>query len=447
VLLAEGRIPAPRLRVFPVGECGTAFRYMAKARHIGRVAITHPAAGLPHARKDAAYLVTGGLGALGLQVAEWLAAEGAGHLTLLGRSAPSAEAEQRLSALRASGTTIEIVHGDVADPDMLAFLKGGTRPPLRGIVHAAGIVDDAALSRVDADRLARGLRPKADGAVNLVRATAGQGLDFVVLFSSGSALLGSPGQATYAAANAYLDGLAHRLAVDGVPAVSINWGAWAGRGMAANVDARTAQEWAERGVGMLTAEAGIALLEGAMSRGHAQVAALPLDWPTFVAAIPAAKRPALLAELGVDGGATAEAPTATGTVSIREWLSAQPASERMGALTERLRKEAAAVLGADDPADLEPGAGLMEQGLDSLMAVDLSGRLGRLLGVSLPTTFAFEYPTLNALASHLLAEVIPTEAVRVDVAERADERELDVETLTDAELEAELRRELDQAGF
>jgi acyl carrier protein len=235
------------------------------------------------------------------------------------------------------------------------------------------------------------------------------------------------------------------MAAEGVAALSIDWGAWAGRGMAAGVDARTAREWAERGIGMLSAEAGIALLEEALRRGHAQVAALPLDWPRFIAAIPADRRPALLAELGGEGETAA--PTASGTVSISEWLSAQPSSERLGALTERLRREAAAVLGAADPTDLEPGAGLMEQGLDSLMAVDLSGRLGRLLGVSLPATFAFEYPTLNALASHLLAQVLPADPPRVVTVERADEPEPDVDTLSDTELEAELRRELDQAGF
>jgi len=451
-MLASGRIPAPRVRAFPVADSNAAFRFMAKARHIGRIAITHPARGVPIARADAAYLVTGGLGALGLHIAEWLAVQGAGRIVLMGRSAPGAEAAGRIRALRERGADVEVVHGDIASASGLAFLSDPSRPPLRGVVHAAGIVDDAVLSRVDAGRMERALRPKADGALHLMARTADAALDFAVFFSSGSAVLGSPGQAAYAGANAFLDGLAHRLRSEGRVVTSINWGAWGGGGMASQVDERTTREWASRGVGVLDIASAMGMLEASLASGMAQVAALPIDWDRFIGALPAGTVPSLLSELSaVSASSTHDRPPSMDAVSddFRESLAAMPSRDRLPALTERLRKEAAAVLGASDPDDLELNAGLMEQGMDSLMAVDLSGRLGRVFGVSLPSTFAFDHPTLNALARHLLGQLQPTvddvpESPRATTVVAND---ANIDALSDDELEAALRRELDQAGF
>jgi NAD(P)-dependent dehydrogenase (short-subunit alcohol dehydrogenase family)/acyl carrier protein len=425
---------------------------MAKARHIGRVAITHPAPGQPRARADASYLVTGGLGALGLHIAEWLAGQGAGHIVLMGRSAPSEGALRRIAEIAEGGTVVEVVAGDVSRPADLQFLSEGGRPPLRGVVHAAGIVDDATLGRLDAERLERALRPKADGALNLMRATAGVQPDFVVLFSSGSAVLGSPGQATYSAANAFMDGFAHRLRADGVPAVSINWGAWEGGGMAAQVDERTEREWAARGVSMLGTDTALRLLDNAIASGLPQVAALPIAWAVFLRRFPPDRIPRFLCELSRGIGTPPAVETNPADVaSAQETIRALPAHERLTALSDRLRRETAAVMGAQRPEDLELGVGLMEQGMDSLMAVELSGRLGRVLGVSLPTTFAFEHPTLSALARHLMGQIVPEAAD--DVVEAPVRAALQAEPvsnlndLSDDELEAELRRELDQAGF
>lgn len=443
-LLADERIPAPRTRSFAVADSSAAFRFMAKARHIGRVAITHPAASQPLARHDASYVVTGGLGALGLHAAEWLAGQDAGRIVLMGRSAPSDDAARRIETLRVAGARIDVVQGDVARPADLAFLADPSMPPVRGVIHAAGAVDDAVLSRVDTLRLVRALRPKADGACNLMRATD-DSLDFFVMFSSGSALLGSPGQAAYAGANASMDGLARRMHADGRAALSINWGAWEGGGMAAGVDERTLREWTARGVGRLSAEQGIALLDTAIRRGIPQLAALPMDWPKFLAALSAGRAPTLLAELGTAAAATDRSAPEQAGPSIRETLLALPVRDRLGALTERLRREAAAVLGSSDPDELEVTAGLMEQGMDSLMAVELSGRLGRVFGVSLPTTFVFEYPTLAVLARHLLEQIEPKPAA-MTVAEPTVTPGVDTElqAMSDAELEDELRRELDR---
>jgi NAD(P)-dependent dehydrogenase (short-subunit alcohol dehydrogenase family)/acyl carrier protein len=448
-LLADGRIPAPRVRSFSIEDSNTAFSVMAKARHIGRVVITHPARGVARARHDAAYLVTGGLGALGLHVAEWLAAQGAGQIVLMGRSMPSAEALTRMDALRQRGVEVDLLQGDVSSASALMALATVVRRPLRGFVHAAGVVDDAVLARVDAVRMATALRPKADGALNLLAATADTDLDLAVFFSSGSALLGSPGQAAYAGANAFLDGLAHRMRRDGRVATSINWGAWGGTGMAATVDERTAREWAARGVSALSVEAAMTMLDASLSSHLAQVVALPIVWSRFLAAIPAEQQPALFAELAP----VPEAPrdlvvAATVTIDFRESLLALPARDRPSALTDRLRREVSAVLGVRDPDDLELHAGLMEQGMDSLMAVDLSGRLARALGVALPSTFAFDHPTLAALSRHLLGQLLPPEVPAMTATTGGTlVSDSDVHGLSDADLEAQLRRELDQAGF
>jgi myxalamid-type polyketide synthase MxaB len=451
-LLADGRIPAPRVRSYSIEDSNTAFSVMAKARHIGRVVITHPARGVARARHDAAYLVTGGLGALGLHVAEWLAAQGAGQIVLMGRSMPSAEALTRMDALRQRGVEVDLLQGDVSSASALKALATVVRRPLRGFVHAAGVVDDAVLSRVDAARMATALRPKADGALNLLAATADTDLDWAVFFSSGSALLGSPGQAAYAGANAFLDGLAHRVRREGRVATSINWGAWGGTGMAAKVDERTAREWAARGIRALPVEEAMTMLDASLSSHLAQVVAVPIVWSKFLAAMPVEQRPALFAELAP----VPEAPrdlvvAATVTIDFRESLLALPARDRPSALTDRLRREVSAVLGVRDPDDLEWHAGLMEQGMDSLMAVDLSGRLARALGVALPSTFAFDHPTLAALSRHLLGQLLPPEVPEVPAMTATTGGTLvsggDVHGLSDADLEAELRRELDQAGF
>jgi acyl transferase domain-containing protein/acyl carrier protein len=450
-LLADGRIPPPLTRTFPVREAGAAFRFVATAKHIGRVAVTHPAAGM-HIRPDAHYVVTGGLGALGLHVAEWLAQHGGGHITLVGRGAPGDTAAARIAAMRSNGTAVDVLQGDVTRGDFVIPRLAGR--PLRGVIHAAGVVDDAALSGVNTERFADALKPKADGAMNLARLTQQDTLDFFVLFSSASAVLGSRGQAMYAGANAYLDGLAQRLRRQGRAATSINWGAWGGGGMAAAVDERTAREWAARGVSALSPDVALGMMGAAIGSGAAQVAALSVDWDRFLGAMPANARPALLSGLSSRPAARAavrssDAETqgsSTGSPSVRATLLALPARDRLGALTDRIRRETAAVMGAANPEDLELNAGLMEQGMDSLMSVELAGRLGRMLDVSLPTTFTFEFPTLNDLSRHLLSQVAPAERKPERVVEISVVH-TDVQELSDLELEAELRRELEQAGF
>jgi acyl transferase domain-containing protein/NADP-dependent 3-hydroxy acid dehydrogenase YdfG len=456
-LLAAGRIPPPRVRRFPLDRVGDAFTYMARARHIGRIAITHPGEASACLRPDGAVLVTGGLGALGLHVAEGLADRGAGALVLVGRSEPSEVALKRIGALRDRGVDVRVVAGDVTRAEDVAALVSAEMPPIRGVVHAAGVVDDALLARHDGERLRRVLAPKADGAVELLAALDGANvdLDLLLFFSSGSAVLGSPGQAAYAGANAYLDALARRLRAEGRAATSIGWGAWAGDGMASAVDERTARQWESRGIGTFAPEEALAALDDALATGLSWLAALPMEWPKFLAALDGV--PPLLSRLaatsggagphvgrgesGVDAAAAAEA--------LLDELAPLPAVQRVQLLRGRLGAEVAAVLGMADAAELEPRRGFAEQGMDSLMAVELAGRLGAICGIDLPSTFLFDQPTLDALTSFLLeslegeGRLEGTKPPKAETEEhQADPLAAALDEMSEDELAAELAREL-----
>ncbi len=238
--------------VFEAGEVVGAFRYMQQRKNIGKVIVSlaraagknaAAAAGgapvrpvaLPTVRGDGSYLITGGLGALGLGAARWLARSGAGRLVLMGRGRPTPAAQATIEEIEALGAEVTTVAADVASGKQVLAALAASRSadlPLRGVIHAAGLLDDGAVASLDRERLARALAPKVDGAWNLHVATRGEPLDFFVMFSSVAPLLGSPGQANYAAGNAFLDSLAWERRRTGLPALTINWGPWADGGMA-----------------------------------------------------------------------------------------------------------------------------------------------------------------------------------------------------------------------
>ncbi|MFN7985739.1 MAG: SDR family NAD(P)-dependent oxidoreductase, partial [Vicinamibacterales bacterium] len=243
-------------RCWPLDEAESAFRFMGQGHHTGKIVITQ--APPPVIRPDASYLVTGGLTGLGLACAAGLVDAGARHLTLLGRRAPSASAVSAIEALRQRGVSVTVVSADVASADALAralahVLPASGRqasvaaPPLRGILHAAGVLDDGLLTELEPARFAGVMSPKVRGTWNLHELSARLTLDFFVTFSSGSAILGSPGQANYSAANAFMDALAHWRRRAGQHALSINWGSWSGVGMAASLDDSHRRRWAALG--------------------------------------------------------------------------------------------------------------------------------------------------------------------------------------------------------
>nr|WP_081287880.1 type I polyketide synthase [Mycobacterium asiaticum] len=245
-LTAEAALPSPQCQHYPLAYAATAIRSMSAAEHSGKLILDIPRTAsstvavppeqVPAFRRDGSYIVTGGLGGLGLFLTEQMAAAGAGRIVLNSRSAPSQNVLETIELVRATGANVVVQCGDIADPataDRLVAVATATGIPLRGVLHAAAVVEDATLANITDDLLNRDWAPKVHGAWNLHQATAEQPLDWFCCFSSAAALFGSPGQGAYAAANSWLDGFAHWRRARGLPAAAIAWGAWAEIGCAA----------------------------------------------------------------------------------------------------------------------------------------------------------------------------------------------------------------------
>jgi len=401
--------PLPH-RVFPILEVAEAFRFMAQAKHLGKVVLHHPEREEaapprgPMIRDDASYLVTGGLGALGLQLAEWMVAEGARHLVLAGRGEPSAAARRTIGQMEEAGARVAVVRGDVADrADVARMLapEADGRPPLRGIVHAAGVLDDGTLLTQDWQRFRRVLAPKLDGAwwLHTVSRELELELDFFVGYSSMASLLGSPGQGSYAAANAFLDALAHHRRALGLPATSIDWGAWADAGMAARLDDRTKTRWSEQGLGTIPPRSGLDLLEQLWTRDATQVGVMPVSWSRFLKQFPPGLLPPLLEAFAHE--ARSALPTKSRFI---ETLEKTPADERHALLMDEVRSQIARVLGVASYEEIEPRDRLFDLGLDSLMAIELKTRLEATLCCQMLPTLVFDYPTVEALVGYFAQE-------------------------------------------
>ncbi len=361
---------------------------------------------------DRTYLITGGLGSLGLKVAGWMIAQGARHLVLTGRSAPSERARDSLTAWERQGVQVVAARADVANRTQLADLFAEIQqslPPLAGVIHLAGVLDDGVLLMQDWSRFVKVMAPKVAGAWNLSTLTERLELDFFVLFSSMASVLGSPGQGNYAAANAYLDALAAHRRARGLPAVSIAWGAWADVGMAAELARRSAGQWTPEGVTAIPLDRGLESLGRLLTGAPAQVAVLPVDWAPFLTQFPAGVVPPVLAEVARLAGPRPHSKAAAPSALLQE-LGRAPAAERRGRLIEHIRGMLAQVMGLDEQDAPSPQQGFFEMGLDSLMAIELRNRLGTSLGQVLPATIVFQYPTIAALADHIVPQALPPQA-------------------------------------
>ena len=354
---------------------------------------------------DGTYLVTGGLGALGLEVAHVLVSLGARRLALVGRDSPSLAARAAIGELEGQGARVAVFAADVADAGQLAgvldaIAADSALRPLRGVLHLAGVLDDGVLRRQTPDRFAAVMAPKATGASLLHELTAGLDLRLFVLFSSSSSLLGSAGQGSYAAANAFLDGLASLRRAAGLPAQSIQWGSWADKGMSAGAGAKTrAARTREGAIDAADARAALARFLQAPPAADV-VAVLPTDWPRFLAT-PAGAAP-LFSGLGRGVASSVLSPT---RLSVR--LDAAPPERRRALVEAHVREQLAAVLG--DDIVLTPHAGFFSLGMDSLASIELRNALQTSLGRPIGQTVAFDHPNLVSLVAHLCDDVLGLE--------------------------------------
>ena len=395
---ARRLLPLP-LRVYPLTDASAAFRFMAQAKHTGKVVLIHPPATAPQPRGDGAYLVTGGLGGIGLAVAGWLAHAGAGTIILTSRRAPDAAQEEALATLRATGARILWHPADLSIPGTATALITACvaeHGSLRGIFHAAGIIDDGLIRQQTPARLAAVFAPKARAAWELHIATLTQPLDFFVLFSSLAAVLGSPGQATYAAANAALDALAQHRQRLGRPALSINWGPWAEVGMSARLGERERARFAAIGLKPFTNAAGLTAFTDLLAGLAPQVAAVDLDRRALLASLGGGRTPPLLRQLASGHSTSASAG------QLATQLRNTPAPGRAAFIIHAINTRLATSLGLAAGEALPTDRNLTSLGFDSLTAVELQSWIGGEFNVEIPMQQIAGF-TLDGLARALLA--------------------------------------------
>ncbi len=378
-------------------------------------------------RPDAIYLITGGLGGVGVSVADWLVARGARHLMLATRrplpgldtradgapaaDGPAAENRRRVAAverLEAAGATVHVVVADVADRVRMSAVFhrfGRDLPPLAGVFHAAAAIASCAVGDLDEPAVHAMMRPKVTGAAVLDELTRGLPLDFLVLFSSTTALWGAQGLAHYAAANAYLDALAHRRRAEGRPFTSVNWGTWDVMRLAGDADR---QAFTEAGLWPMTSTSALDTWSRRSTSGAAQIAIASVDWRALKSLYESRRPRPLLADVGGEARHATHVVRSRAAASWRERLDEAAPDDRADLLRELVAGEVARILGADDPSLIDRDKGLFEMGMDSLMSVELKARLEQGLGVPLPSTLTFNYPNVNALTRFLAGMVTET---------------------------------------
>ncbi|WP_275287222.1 type I polyketide synthase [Halomonas elongata] len=390
-----------------------AFRYMQQARQIGKVVVTQdqplrpdtddtapPAA--PDLPADATYLVTGGLGGFGLRSAQWLAERGARHLVLVGRrGAASPEAAEGIAALEAQGVSVEAAACDVADHDALAALLERCRaehPPLKGIIHAAAVIEDGLIRNLDEARIARVLTPKIEGARHLDALTRDDDLDIFVLYSSATTLFGNPGQASYVAANHWLEALAASRRAQGLPATCVRWGAIEDAGFLAR-NTRTRDALQERlGGSALRADDALEVLGRMLAAPGPSLGVLELDWSALARSLPTADAPRF-AEIARAAGD--EGQQDDGDQDLARLLAELSPEELHTTVTDLLKAELASILLVEE-SRIDVHRSVYDMGFDSLMGVELMTAIESRLGVRVPVMVLSEASTLDKLSGVLI---------------------------------------------
>lgn len=391
-------------------------RFVARLVHHRSSAPAHEVLAL---RSDGCYLVTGGLRGIGLAVAERLVERGARHLVLLARTClpprqawlalqpgdPGEPEVQAVRRLESQGAAVHLASFDLADDgklaDWLATWRQEGRPLVRGVVHSAGLIQDHLITQMTRDSFAEVLRPKVRGAWLLHEAFAGEPLDFFVLFSSGTSLLGTFGQANYAAANAFIDALAHHRRASGQAATAINWGVWGGIGIVARMGGEA--QLAQNGLIEIRPALGLDALELLLRENAVQVAAMPTDWTAWRRIFPKGhERPYFADLLDLRGTSPAAGAPSSGTSAPGSLLALRAAPPQQRLALARLYL--AEVIGAAlrlAPVELTDDVALPALGLDSIMAIEIRNRLQGEAGLTVSIIELLQGATVQTLAQRL----------------------------------------------
>ncbi|HIJ84863.1 MAG TPA: SDR family NAD(P)-dependent oxidoreductase, partial [Magnetococcales bacterium] len=397
----------------------------------------------PLFRADGTYLITGGFGSFGLELAHWMGRQGVRQMVLIGRrGADSALARQAVATLESNGIRVMAAAVDVTDPSEVTRLIDDidqTMPPLRGIVHGAAVLDDGLIMDLNRERMIRVMGPKALGAWNLHLASKHLPLDFFVLFSSVSSLIGNGGQGNYVAANAFLDALAHARKAEGLPATSINWGALGETGMAAR-DKEVELRLQRGGIHSISMARAMSALARVLRWNQPQLGVIHMDWEAFAQTNPLVTRiprysPLVTADTSESGR--------NKTPALVQQLRENSPTLRRNALVDHIRTLVAKILRIPNIDRILPHVPLFDLGIDSLTAVELKNNLEATIGVSLGTSIVFNYPTIDALAG-FLDETLFSDGPQKDTHNQAAVQTTDpkVEQLSEEDAEALLLKEL-----
>ncbi|SDM31213.1 polyketide synthase 12 [Allokutzneria albata] len=424
-LFESGALKPLPATTWDVRRAQEAFGFISQAKHIGKVVLTIPRGLGPASR----VLITGATGGVGRLVAHHLVARhGVRDLLLVSRSGGGQDLAEELTAL---GARVELAACEVGDRAAVERLLHGRE--VTAVFHAAGVVDDGTIDSLTPERLSKVLRPKVDAAWHLHELTAHMDLTEFVLFSSGSGIVGNPGQANYAAANTFLDALARHRRARGLPATSIAWGLWAiDAGMAHALTRRDLDRIAATGLPALSADQGLALLDAVLTVDEPNVAALRVDLA------------ALRGQRDVPHVLRALAPSARreAVQDLLPRIATLGEEDRLAAVLSVVSRETAAVLGHHSADRLGADEPFKDLGFDSLTAVDLRNRLNTLTGLRLAPTVIFDHPTPSALARHVAALLAPAPAEPAVLTELARLEAAVAGFDGDADTLAEVRRRL-----
>ena len=415
--LDDGKLgPIPHT-AWSMAEVPAAIKFMRDTLHVGKIVVTNSPLQSGSLRADRTYLVTGGLGGIGTEVARWLADKGAGAIVLNGRRDPDPEAQQVIDELREAGVTVQVELADVTDGtaiDAMLARIDESLPPLAGVIHSVGVLSDASLANQTWESFEQVLSPKVLGAWQLHRGTLNRDLDMFILFSSAAGVFGNPGQANHAAANAFLDQLAgHRRAL-GLAGQTIAWGAWSDIGEAAEQRERIEEQLAERGTLWMSPEEGMRAFDWLVRQDWTNATVTSIEWESFLDSV--GFTPPLFTNFervdSDEGAGSADAGD-----NLLDRLGSVAVEEREQVLIGFLQKELQSVMRM--PSQPTPVAEFSELGMDSLMAVELRNRINRaLIGAYVaPNTVVFDYPSIARLAAHVagdLGEIAPSAAPIVE---------------------------------
>lgn len=411
--IETGRWTALPVRPFPATDPAQAFQFIAQGRHIGKLALQfeniEEVRALPLRSSsedalfhhDATYILTGGMGGIGAAVAEWMAENGAGHLVLVSRRQTGPAENEILLRVRAKGAMVEHHSADIVDPSQVRHLVSEitrTMPPLRGIMHAAAVIDDALVTNLPPERFDAVFGPKIQGTWHLHQATLGLPLDFFVMFSSIASVFPQPGHGSYSAANSFMDAFAGYRRGLGLPATAINWAGWLGLGLARETGtSRTIEAYESEGFGSFEKDEALYLLGQTLRSDPVQVLATRIDTDKLISAHESV--PPLMREMvSLDSrNSSVRTSSAAGENFVGELLAAATYAEKLLKLETLLRTEVSRILKLA-PDRIAANQRFGQMGVDSLMALEFIRRVNGVLGLALPATAVFNYPSIDALA-------------------------------------------------